>query len=372
MKKIIVPIGIPGSGKSTYFASHFPRQYPGATILSSDEIRFELWWNYKNQESPEKVFGILFSRLDEALKNPDALIIIDATSKTKKDRKSIFDYAKRHWAEVQALFFNVHPEVALYRDSLRIEIEKDTWMEVIRRMFWKLEQPSFDEGFSSITILNDYDYDESINYQIQLISDLLSNRNTPDFAKNFFDITFEGRQTVWMSHDSEFHEEDVRQHLENVVNQAISRNVSNEVMLSTIFHDFGKYYVKSYNPKFERYTFEKHADVSVNMIDWFYLDKMKVALKEFNIDFDLMKAIVLNHNDYDRVYRKISKSNGWIENAYSFLWEYANSHKAFWDRYLYELYSQWVCDKHGAIKSTVLQDEVDWFENIVRDFVSKR
>ena len=53
MPELIIPIGIPASGKSTYYAA----KYPTYTHISKDEIRFEKYEYFKT--------GIDFKAEDE-------------------------------------------------------------------------------------------------------------------------------------------------------------------------------------------------------------------------------------------------------------------------------------------------------------------
>ena len=64
MKKLIVLVGIPGSGKTTLAQKITQRGYH---CLNADSIREELWGNALDQREPEKVFGKLYKQLEELL-----------------------------------------------------------------------------------------------------------------------------------------------------------------------------------------------------------------------------------------------------------------------------------------------------------------
>jgi len=367
-------IWIPGAGKSTYTKD---KENEGFIVVSSDKIRKELYWTYRDQSNPEKVFGVLFSKVNELLSN-NKNVIIDATSKSVKDRKEAIKIWKRYNAYIIGVFFDIMPQVANERDILRASYEKDVGEEVIRRSYYRLEIPTYNEWFSEILILKDYESENLVvNKQVHMIYELISgNYNRNNFAYDFYSNLFEGQKSVWMSHDSEYHNEDVREHLENVVNQALIRNVSNNVIISTIFHDFGKYYSKYYNSWFERYTFEKHANVSIKLYNSFYREKLSSFSDMYDLDLDLIELVILNHNDYDRLYRKISKSDIWMDSLPSIVGEYLkkiqNEYKNIDIKiYASELYFQWICDKNWAIKSVKLQEDTDNYEYYLKNFLDK-
>ena len=59
MQKLIVMVGVPGSGKSTYAKNTFSKT---AEILSSDALRKELLGNENDQKHNDYVFAELYKR----------------------------------------------------------------------------------------------------------------------------------------------------------------------------------------------------------------------------------------------------------------------------------------------------------------------
>ena len=372
MKRIELLIGIPWTGKSTYL-SEVTNTNLNIFVLSSDEIRKDLTGTYRDQTKNQEVFDELFLRLENLLNTHDEIhVIIDATSKTRKDRSRFFQIAKKHKAFVDATVFIAHPEVAYERDKLRVSNDKDVWLEVIRRSFSKLVLPyDTDERFATVNYINTgMEYiNTEIKEQCVLIKNILENRNTND-VHALFSRTFEWKNKIDMYHYSEFHKETVRVHMENVVNQALSRNMNDTVLLATIFHDFGKYYTKAFNIEFQRYTFERHANISVVLFDLYYRDILEKMLPD--VDLELVKNIVLNHNDYDRVYRKISKDT---DTNIDFVWrvqryydEYKRKTK-FSQKYYEYLFSHWICDKYGSEKDEWLMNEVEDYEIVLQKII---
>lgn len=84
-KGLVLPIGISGSGKSTWIRSLNGRN---VVIVSPDEIRKELTGNVSDQSKNKEVFALAQQRAAEALKN-GKLVVFDATNTVAKYRKAL-------------------------------------------------------------------------------------------------------------------------------------------------------------------------------------------------------------------------------------------------------------------------------------------
>lgn len=175
MSKLIIPVGVPGSGKSTLAAT-----IPGAVVLSSDDIREELFGDANLQYTEEfaakkikqkkidtselseekllglkiqlcnaSVFGTLNYRVKKALKEGKD-VVYDATNISVKTRKSILKSFNGLYDSAEAYFFDIPIEVAIERNSKR---ERKVPVEVIERMFKDLAAPTKSEGFSEVHII---------------------------------------------------------------------------------------------------------------------------------------------------------------------------------------------------------------------------
>lgn len=138
---MIVLIGVPGSGKSTW-----AKQQKG-TVLSSDEMRVVLSGNVNNQEIHSKVFGTMRHLLRTRLELSASPTIIDATNIRRRDRKGWLQLAAKFGAKVEAVHFDVPVEIALERNRKRDRVVPD---EVIRAMAAHLQPPTLEEGFAKI------------------------------------------------------------------------------------------------------------------------------------------------------------------------------------------------------------------------------
>jgi predicted kinase len=141
---VVLAIGLPGSGKSSWFKRH------NITPLSSDLLRSLLFDDPAEQGFQDLVFSNLRSMLRARLLARRPLNYVDATNLTPHDRQSWIKLAKDFGYEVQAVFFDVPLEVCLERNHRRPRIVSD---DVMQKMSAKLKPPTFDEGFSKITVV---------------------------------------------------------------------------------------------------------------------------------------------------------------------------------------------------------------------------
>src|SRR5947207_7300610 len=141
---VILAIGLPGSGKSSWFKRH------NITPLSSDLLRALLFDDATEQRFQDLVFSNLRSMLKARLIARRPINYVDATNLTPHERQSWIKLAKDYGYEVQAVFFDVPVEVCLERNRRRERVVAE---DVMRRMAAKLRQPAFDEGFTKITVV---------------------------------------------------------------------------------------------------------------------------------------------------------------------------------------------------------------------------
>jgi predicted kinase len=141
---VILAIGLPGSGKSSWFKRN------NVTPLSSDMLRMLLFDDAQEQRFQDLVFSNLRSMLKARLISRRPLNYVDATNLTPQERHSWIKLAKDYGYEVQAVFFDVPIEVCLERNRRR---ERAVDEDVMRRMAAKLKPPTFEEGFSKVTVV---------------------------------------------------------------------------------------------------------------------------------------------------------------------------------------------------------------------------
>jgi len=141
---VVLAIGLPGSGKSSWFKRH------SIAPLSSDMLRSLLFDDPTEQRYQDLIFSNLRSMLKARLIARRPLSYVDATNLTPHERHSWIKLAKDYGYEVHAVFFDVPLEVCLERNRRRQRVVTE---DVMRRMAAKLRQPAFDEGFTKITVV---------------------------------------------------------------------------------------------------------------------------------------------------------------------------------------------------------------------------
>ena len=141
---VVLAIGLPGSGKSSWFKRH------QITPLSSDLLRALLFDDPTEQRFQDLIFSNLRSMLKARLIARRPMNYVDATNLTTHDRHGWIKLAKDYGYDVQAVFFDVPVETCLERNRKR---ERTVPEDVMQRMAAKLKPPTFEEGFSKITVV---------------------------------------------------------------------------------------------------------------------------------------------------------------------------------------------------------------------------
>jgi predicted kinase len=141
---VVLAIGLPGSGKSSWFKRH------NITPLSSDLLRALLFDDPTEQRFQDLIFSNLRSMLKARLIARRPMNYVDATNLSPHERNGWIKLAKDYGYEVQAVFFDVPLEVCLELNQRR---ERKVPEDAMRRMASKLKQPTFEEGFSKITVV---------------------------------------------------------------------------------------------------------------------------------------------------------------------------------------------------------------------------
>ena len=210
--KLIILVGIPGSGKSTY-AKDYIKKNPDTLHLSSDKIREELWGSESVQGDPSEVFSIMQSRAVEALKNGTD-VIYDATNINRKDRSHIIDICPR-FAQIEARIIWASIETCIRRDAER---KRTVGKSVIDMMLKRFQPPFYDEGFDDIKIILPDEFD-CTNYRINI------------------------SRKMQIPHDNPHHVLDVGAHCRAAY---LNARKDVDIMMAALFHDIGKPYTKAF------------------------------------------------------------------------------------------------------------------------------
>jgi predicted kinase len=139
--KIVIAVGLPGSGKSTYF------KHRGWNAISSDEIRRLIADDPEDQTIHARVFATIRYLIRQRLAAGRPVTYVDATHLTRWERRPYISLARRYGCEIEALFFDVPVETCIQRNQSRERV-------VPRRVIWemsrKLQVPTLEEGFDRV------------------------------------------------------------------------------------------------------------------------------------------------------------------------------------------------------------------------------
>lgn len=220
MKKptLILLVGIPGSGKTSY-AEEYIKKHRNTVHLSSDAIRKELYGNENIQGNPEEVFALLQKRTIECLKNGKD-VVYDATNVTRKNRASIINICPKY-VKIECYIIWASIEECIKRDAKR---ERTVGKEVIDKMLKRFQAPFYDEGINEIVIIKPDGWDwEAENYTQECYQNMKTPHNNPHHTLNVLDHCWEAYQYLW------------------------DKNITDDELLNaTLAHDIGKPYVKAF------------------------------------------------------------------------------------------------------------------------------
>ena len=144
--KLVITVGLPGSGKSTYLARL------GVNAISSDEIRRLIIDDPHDQTIHARVFAAIryLVRQRIAVGRPETYV--DATHLTPWERQPYVRIARRFQCELEALYFDVPVEVCVARNRWRQPMVPE---EAIREMARLMIPPTTEEGFTRVVRIKD-------------------------------------------------------------------------------------------------------------------------------------------------------------------------------------------------------------------------
>jgi len=158
-KRIIMLVGVPAAGKSTWIEKEFQGEcHVVSTDKIIDEIAFETGRTYDQvfsiyMNAAEKMMWEEFDKYIEGGYNP---IVIDRTNMSVKSRRKFFErlknFHKNHGYEIEAVIFNT-PEKNEWNRRLDSRVGKTIPQNVLDSMVRYYEQPRLTEGFTKVSLV---------------------------------------------------------------------------------------------------------------------------------------------------------------------------------------------------------------------------
>jgi predicted kinase len=138
MLDLIIFIGLPGSGKSTYFRAHFAATHA--------HVSKDLMPNARRRDDRQE-------RDIEAALAAGKSVVVDNTNPSPEVRAALINLGRRHGARIVAVYFDVDVRTAIMRNRRR-EGKARVPDVAIFATKKKLIVPTLEEGFDEIQVIH--------------------------------------------------------------------------------------------------------------------------------------------------------------------------------------------------------------------------
>ena len=218
MSKLIMLIGLPGAGKSTYAKSIMDSE-GRVQYCSSDKVREQLYGDENIQGDTNKVFRVLHNKVKNLL-DRGYDVIYDATNVTRKNRRSVIQEVKKYCTTIDAHIVWAPYEGCLSRDAAR---KRSVGPDVIRKFLYRWQSPNYDEGFDNIELI--FNCDIGWN-RIKYSNAMLDNMKIP--------------------HDNPHHTLDIWEHCAAAECYCYNKWGDQLLVEAAAYHDIGKPFTKGF------------------------------------------------------------------------------------------------------------------------------
>lgn len=384
---IYVMIWIPWVWKSTYIKEFIKNKIKSEKcktsdflIVSSDQIRENVYKNtdFNNQNNNQMVFDIVREQIIFGINNNEIKnVIFDATNILKKYRISLFDikkeFNKKKWFNVKVIAIDLYSnllEIEKRTNKRNKERAKSEYnlqfnhlfisRDVINTMVTFYNEPTYDEWFDEIYLINNLRNIKRENKDIAVLNNFIENANIDNLnehfnylLKNFSYL----KEMKWFQQLSVYHIEDLDIHIRMIMewilidynNWILSEYDKKIMLIITIFHDIWKLYTRRSrkdnmisNWKIQDTTdptifYNKDGSIKKvpNYLDWQFKTHEKVSwyvykreynelLIENNIitlsEGSIIQSIISEHLEFHTVnFDRDNKSTKWLYD-FKYLW----------------------------------------------------
>ena len=138
MPQLVIFVGLPGSGKSTYYFAHFAQTHA--------QVSKDLMPNARRRDDRQAM------AIEKAFAAGQS-VVVDNTNPSREVRAPLIALGKRHGARIIAYYFECSVRVAIVRNEQR-EGKGRVPKVAIFTTQKKLQPPALDEGFDEVHVIN--------------------------------------------------------------------------------------------------------------------------------------------------------------------------------------------------------------------------
>lgn len=258
MEKLILMVGLPGSGKSSY--AKIIAKKEKAVIVSTDDIRYELFGDERQQKNSSKVFYEVYSRIEEHLSN-QRNVVFDATNLDRKRRIHVISKFEEKFQHLQimACYMDTPFEICVKRNASRKKQVENWVLEKLRK---SMTIPFYSEGFDEIITVH-----ESVNLGIsndEFVSLLKEEKSYQELFERLVHIPMFHKMKDF-NQENPHHSLTLCKHTYSVLEYINAFYEGEDQLLmqvAALFHDIGKLFCKKFKPLKGYYSYYAHELVS--------------------------------------------------------------------------------------------------------------
>lgn len=151
MANLFIMMGAPGAGKSTFIKNSMVE----CIVVSRDKIRFSMVKEDESYFSKEKEVYKEFVRLINEHLSKNCDVVADATHLNAASRNKLINCITAPNVNIHIVWIKTTLETCLKQNELRKGTRAYVPPSVITRMHQSIERPQFEEGISSIYIIEE-------------------------------------------------------------------------------------------------------------------------------------------------------------------------------------------------------------------------
>ena len=152
MKTLVIGIGIPGSGKTTFLKRLAEER--GYAYIAPDDIRAELTGDARDQSRNREAWHTAEERMDARF-SEGRDVVFDATFAKGHERRAFLEKARASGAErIEGYWFDVPLEVARRRNAARARQVRDHALVRMDRLI-REDPPMLSEGLDSLVRMDE-------------------------------------------------------------------------------------------------------------------------------------------------------------------------------------------------------------------------